>query len=342
MDDTSGIWWRQITGARNFLQKTADALASGKSAVICLSDATPWLDDMREILTDFLNKKFGGIRAIRKLDASTVGTDPAVVVFDKFCGGNVKASFIPFGEDAHVKFLAKRDDIILNKICLWIRGASKTQAESWHAFIADYHKFGGKGLFLLETGADFDASGKSGVETFSFESEVSEYDCYAFNIFLAAQFGKGDKSTKRYLAELASNVTGFDVERASEYIKRGNEFLKHPHAVADNKSPEEITRAVWVTQLKLIFPQLEIFRRDFVKHYEQQIERLLPCHLGGGKIIYTPDDAELGDLYSMLGVESWRLDPDDWERLKIYREARNTLAHLGTLTLSQVETILHC
>ena len=50
--DTSGIWWRQITGARNFLQKTADALSDGKSAVICLSDATPRLDDMREILTD--------------------------------------------------------------------------------------------------------------------------------------------------------------------------------------------------------------------------------------------------------------------------------------------------
>ena len=341
MDETSGIWWRQITGARNFLQKTADALADGKSAVICLSEATPWLDDMREILTDFLNKKFVGMRAIHELDASTVDGDPAVVVFDRFCSGNVKANFIPFGRNAHVKFLAKRDDIRLNKICLWIRGASNTQAAKWHAFIADYHKFGGKGIFLLEANST-EFVGRAGVETFSFETEVSEYDCFAFNIFLAAQFGKGGQFIKRYLAELAANATGFDVESGARCIKRGSDFLQNPADVLTNKSPEEINRAVWVTQLKLIFPMIGIFRRDFVKKYEPQIERLLPYSLGGGKIVYTPDDAELGELYSMLGGENWRLSSDDWERLKIYREARNTLAHLGTLTLSQVETILLC
>ena len=340
MDETSGIWWRQITGARNFLQKTADALSSGKSAVICLSEATPWQDDMREILTEFLNKKFGGMRVVRELDASGFDGAPAVVVFERFCSGNVKANFIPFGRNAHVKFLAERDDIILNNVCLWIRAAN-AQAAKWYAFIADYHKFGGKGIFLLETtAADF--GGRAGIEIFSFETEVSEYDCFAFNIFLAGQFGTGGQFLKRYLAELAANATGFDVESGARCIKRGSDFLKNPADVLTNKSSEEVNRAVWVTQLKLIFPQLEIFRRDFVKKYEPQIERLLPCSLGGGKIIYTPDEAELGELYSMLSSESWRLSSDDWERLKIYREARNTLAHLGTLTLSQVETILHC
>jgi len=342
MDETSDIWWRQITGARNFLQKTADALAGGKSVVIRLSDATPWLDDMREILTEFLNKKFGGIRAVREIDAATIERKPAEYVFERFCSGNVKANFIPFGEQAHVKFLAERDDIILNKICLWIRGASKVQAEKWFAFIADYHKFqSGKhgGIFLLETGADCDFVGKAGIEIFSAETEISDYDCFAFNIFIAAQFGKGDKSTKRYLAELASNVTGLDVERAAEYIRRGNEFMQNPHGVAKNKSREEIDRAVWVTQLKLIFPLIEIFRRDFVKKYESLIESFMPCHMNGGKVIYTPDDAEFGDLLYILGGESWKIDADDWSNLKIFRDARNKLAHRNALTFAEVQSV---
>ena len=70
MIETSQIWWRQITGARKFLDKPANALANGKSSVICLSKETPWLEDMREILREFLNKKFGGIKAVREVNAS--------------------------------------------------------------------------------------------------------------------------------------------------------------------------------------------------------------------------------------------------------------------------------
>ncbi len=341
MNATSEIWWKQITGARNFLQKTADTLASGKSVVIRLADSMPWLDDMREILTEFLNKKFGGRKAVREIDSSFVD-EPAISVFENFCSEDVKSELIPIDEDAYVKFLAERDDIILNDVCLWIRGASDAQAAKWYDFIADYHKFGGKGLFLLETGAACELGGRAGVEIFSFETEVSEYDCYAFNIFLAAQFGTGDKFTKRYLAELASNATGFDVERGAQCIKCGNDFLNAPEKFLTNKSREEVKRAVWVTQLKLIFPLLEIFRRDFVKKYEPLLENFMPYHMSGGKIIHTPDEAEFGELFSILINEKWRINSDDWETLKNYREARNKLAHLDTLTTAQVQTILYC
>ena len=341
MNLTSEIWWKQITGARNFLQKTADTLASGKSVVIHLADVTPWLEDMHEILTEFLNKKFGGRKVVREIDSSFVD-EPAMFVFENFCSEDVKYELIPIDENAYVKFLAGRDDIILNDVCLLIRGASNAQAANWYDFIADYHQFGGKGLFLLETDKTCELGGRAGVENFSFETEVSEYDCYAFNIFLAAQFGTGDKFTKRYLAELASNATGFDVERGAECIKCGNDFLNAPENFLTNKSREEVKRAVWVTQLKLIFPLLEIFRRDFVKKYELLLEGFMPCHLGGGKIIHTPDEAEFGELLTILNDEKWRLNPDDWETLKNYREARNKLAHLDTLTTAQVQTILHC
>ncbi|MBR3745459.1 MAG: hypothetical protein IKN27_00680, partial [Selenomonadaceae bacterium] len=146
----------------------------------------------------------------------------------------------------------------------------------------------------------------------------------------------------RYLAELASNATGFDVERGAECIKHGNDFLNTPEKFLTNKSREEVKRAVWVTQLKLIFPLLEIFRRDFVKKYESLLESFMPYIMSGGKIIHTPDEAEFGELFSILNNERWRLNSDDWETLKNYREARNKLAHLDTLTTAQVQTILHC
>ena len=338
MNDISKIWWQQITGARKFLDKTANALASGKSAVICLSETTAWLDDMRIILREFLNKKFGGIKAVHEINAADF--EPATFVFENFCSDAVKSEFMPFGEKARVKFLAERDDITLNNACLWIRNASEVQAENWFEFIADYHNFlrgKSKGIFLLEAGANFNLAGRADIEIFSCAEEISDYDCFAFNIFIAAEFGKGDKFTKRYLAELVSNATGLDVELGAECIKCGSDFLKRPRRFLEDKSHEEIEQAVWTTQLKLIFPLIEIFRRDFVKKYESRLEKLLPVELNSGKKILAPDEAEIGDLYSILSGEN--LPPDDWEELKIYRDARNKLAHFSPLTLEEVQMI---
>ena len=339
MIEISDIWWRQITGARKFLDKTARALASGKSAVICLTETTPWLDDMRMILREFLNKKFGGTKAIHEVDAAAV-KEPEVFVFENFCSDSVKFEFIPFGAKARVKFLAERNDIALNNTCIWIRDATKAQAEQWLSFVGDYNNFlrgRSKGIFLVETDANLGLSGKADIEIFSFANEVSDYDCFAFNILIAAEFGKGDKFTKRYLAELVSNATELDVESGAECIKCGSDFLKDPQKFLENKSREEIERAVWTTQLKLIFPLLEIFRSDFVKKYERQIEKLLPFEMTSGKKIDAPDDAELGDLYSILGGQN--LPQNDWEELKTYRDARNKLAHLTPLTLEEIQMI---
>ena len=340
MIETSDIWWRQITSARKFLDKTANTLAGGKSVVICLSEVTPWLDDMRIILKEFLNKRFGGIKAVHEINAAQVGAEPATFVFENFCDENVKSEFIPFSDKAHVKFLAERNDITLNNACLWIRGVSETQAENWFSFIADYNNFlrgKSKGIFLLEAGANFDLTGKANIEVFHYAREISDYDCFAFNILIAAEFGKGDKFIKRYLAELVSNATGFDVEKGAECIKCGVDFLKNPRKFLKNKTREEIDGAIWKTQLKLIFPLLELFRRDFIKKYESMIKCLLPFESNSGKKVFTPDEAELGDLYFILGGQN--LPQNDWEELKIYRDARNKLAHLSILTLEEVQMI---
>ena len=340
MIESSQIWWRQITGARKFLDKSANALANGKSVVICLSKSTPWLEIMREILHEFLNKKFGGIKAVREVNSADISLEPAIFVFENFCSDDIKSEFIPFGQNAHVKFLAERDDITLNDICLWIRDTSTAQAEIWYNFIADYHKFlrgRSKGIFLLETGDDFSLTGRNNVEIFYCADEISDYDCFAFNIFIAAEFAKGDKFLKRYLAELVSNTTGLDVELGANCIKSGSDFLKNPKKFLKHKSSEEIDREIWTTQIKLIFPLLELFRRDFVKKYQPLIEKLLPFEMNSGKKILSPDETELGDLYSILGGQN--LPQNDWEQLKIYRDARNKLAHLSTLSLDEIQSI---
>ena len=175
MIETSQIWWRQITGARKFLDKPANALANGKSSVICLSKETPWLEDMREILREFLNS---GIKAVHEVNAADISPEPATFVFENFCSDDIKSEFIPFGQNAHVKFLAERDDIALNNICLWIRDASTAQAEIWYNFIADYHKFlrgRSKGIFLLETGDDFSLTGRNNVEIFYCADEIQYF-----------------------------------------------------------------------------------------------------------------------------------------------------------------------
>ena len=332
------IWWEDLNGPRRFLVEAAEILSGGRSVVFCLPERVPWLKIMRDVLEKLLRR---GTQTINVIDAENISDEPQEFILKNFCAN--KDGFRPYSKKAYAKFLAESTGIALNDSCLWIRKASPAQVEQWFAFIADYQNFlAGKrgGVFLLEAGDDW--SVKSDVAILSYTKAVSAYDSFAFNIFAAADFANENHLMKQYLAELVSALTEGDVEFGAACIDKSSDFLKNPDEVFEDllwegkftsgKSTDDIEQAIWMTQLKLIFPLVETFRRNFVRRYEEQIKNTPP-------FISTPEEVEIGQLYGLFNQRRWLIDESDADDLEFYREVRNKLAHLRVLPFDELQKI---
>lgn len=332
------IWWEDLNGPRRFLLNTAEKLSGGKSVVLSLPVRVPWFGTMRDVLEKLLSK---GTQSINIIDAENISDEPQEYILKEFCAN--KEGFRPYSKKAYAKFLAESKGIALNDSCIWIRNAEPAQVERWLTFIADYQKFlNGKrgGVFLLE--AENFIGKAAGVEILSYADEISDYDSFAFNIFAAADFGNENHLMKQYLAELVSALTEGDVEFGAECIDRSEIFLKNPGEVFDDilwegkftsgKSTDDIEQAIWMTQLKLIFPLVETFRRNFIKQYEEQVKNTPPFYS-------VPEEVEIGQLYGQFNQRRWLINDNDVDDLEMYREVRNKLAHLGTLPFDDLQKI---
>ena len=337
-DDLFGkVWWKDLNGPRRFLVEAANILSGGKSVVLCLPERVPWLEIMREVLEKFLRK---GTQSIKVLNAEKIFDTPQEYVLKNFCAN--KRGFRAYNSTtAYAKFLAESTGIELNDSCLWIRKASPAQVEQWLTFIAEYQKFltGRKGgVFLLEAGDYWNA--KSEVAILSYKKKISDYDSFAFNIFVAADFANENQLMKRYLAELVTALTEGDVEFSAACIAKSDAFLKNPEKVFEDlmwefnssKSTEDIEQAIWMTQLKLIFPLVETFRRNFVHRYEEQIKNFPAHHV-------PPEEVEIGALYTQFNTRRWLISEADANDLEFYREVRNKLAHLRVLPFDELQKI---
>lgn len=332
------IWWEDLNGPRRFLVEAVEKLSGGKSIVINLPNSVPWLKIMREVLEKLLNK---GTQSINIVDAENISSEPQEYILKEFCGN--KEGFRPYSKKAYAKFLAESKGIALNNSCIWIRNANPAQIDKWFAFIADYQSFlNGKrgGVFLLEAFGEL--NNKFGVEILSYNDKISDYDSFAFNIFTAADFAGENHLMKQYLAELVSALTAGDVEFAAECINRSENFLKNPAEAFDDilwegkftsgMSTKEIEQAIWMTQLKLIFPLVETFRRNFIKKYEEQIKNTPPFYS-------VPEEVEIGQLYGLFNQRRWLINDFDGDDLEFYREVRNKLAHLGILPFDDLKKL---
>lgn len=126
---------------------------------------------------------------------------------------------------------------------------------------------------------------------------------------------------------------------------------EHPFALIWNENKAELERRLWRAQLQALFPLIEYEHVEFVNHFYYSILMGLKDgyadHLHGwsgpqyitklDERIMDPYDVELGLLYLMSKLRSWRADSmyllylaeeGDRERLSLLRDMRNQLAHI--------------
>lgn len=347
------VWWKQVTKANIFVHDITAALLAEHSVVLCTSDHLPWPDTMREIIQDGVNTA-NFDRTIRQIRAEEVGEDPGAYLFNLFCEPDFRAKYRP-GKGGYAKFLADCEGCTLSGVYIWVVGAKGKNLKAWNDFLGDYLGFLGKktgGVFLLEAENEADIAKKKNMHVFAYEKEIGAYDYFVFNLLLATEYG-GSTYGKQYLAELVSYVVGADVELSAKCIRQGENFLANPYEIykelADEeaedgkniiaKTPDEIEQAVWTTQIKLVFPLIEEFRRKFIKRRGSFVQSTLPHPDTSGHIIRDPQEVEIGMLNYLASKNQWPLSYPEWEGLKLHHEARNILAHMGTLTVTQMKDI---
>ena len=348
------LWWTHINNARLLINRITDSLIDNKSLILHLSDQVPWYDTMRRLVeNEMINKSY--MRRLKYKRENEIGDDPGKYLFDHYCGEGVKLQYRP--AMGYAQFLAKETTNTLKQTYLWLRFDSSERAYRWINFIEEYQKHLGDaagGVFLIEVrGALPTTNGR--IEILSYDNMIGPYDRIVFNMLAAADVRLPNGLMKQYLAELVSSVVGNDIELSAECVKRGEHFLFDPRGVIQSiveeqrrsdgsmyefdRGDDHIEQCEWTEQIKLTFPLMENFRRKLIERHYAEINRCLPSPSGFGEKINEPKEADIGFLYH--NAYRWSLTTEEWDRLKMCRDARNPLAHIKTLDLDKLQEIFN-
>lgn len=352
----SSQWWSQITSARRMLDAAIDDLDREKNVILTITSSTPWPDDYRQTLNDRLEMDFAS-RSVTEIDDYDINVGRYML--ENHCRKEKRFEYRP--PKSVGTFLGESKGLTLDDKILWVKVRSKSDLAEWITFITDYRNAAGKGsktaLFILETDESF-SPGFDGRYFARHEigMDVPEYMKYTFASILADE----ERVRARFVPYLAQLVTSCcdDVELIPRCIKVHREFMVNPYEViqkivADySKSdgtgfvmdePKDIfLKRVWEAQLKTLFPYIESYRGYIINLLIGQINAKLGFpYRTSTATIETPYDLELGHILSAIGAKKLEMgDSAEYERLKLFWNARNRLAHLNPIGFSDASGII--
>lgn len=351
------VWWKQITRANHFIDQVTEAALAEKSMILSLPESVPWYDTMVMLIDDILREKNHSDKRLEIIECPE--EEAGKYLLEHYCKKEKRHQY-RLGR-SQAEFLAQSDDIVLNNTFLWVRDVNAKKCEEWVKFIGEYNQkmLPGRSpaVFILEVHDDsLCQKAKKGIKKFSFDQNITAYDKFAF-CTLAATETDCKEYLRPYLAELISNICREDIELCAACVKRGSAFLKSPQetiqAILDTEwrsngmefqdtvEADEIRNRIWESQTKMVFPVIEKYRNYFIKKYQKMIQGALPVRNSFGEIIDKAEDIEIGTLVFMVGSGRLTLTSTAvYEELVMFRDARNTLAHLDVLPLEVVERIL--
>lgn len=349
------IWWEKLPAAAKFLESAAAALADGRQVVLRLPAAVPWHAAMRARLAVCLDARLDGRRSFLELSAA-VGGSPGEYLREHFSRPGRKARFRPVRGDAadYARFLASAENSTLSNYDLLLYDADEASLAAWEEFLVAYRQaLGGEAgcACLIETRVA--GTAPRGIQDIAYDDFVTPYDDFIFYLVLARE-AQVRAVYREYLAALAAGIAGHDVELGAALLSRGEAFLMEPEQTAAAAcgeqrasgapfaavSPAACREAVWLTQLKQIFPALERYRRQFLARHEAAVRACLPATNSFGEPVTEPAGVELGLLYFFFVQGRLRLTAAEGEQLTHMREARNRIAHMQALPFAEVRRVL--
>lgn len=339
------IWWENIINAKIFIDSVVEAVSNCESVVMCLPKDIPWEATMREILMSKI-REIAHDKSITEL----TGLDEPVAdyLFRTCCKEDLRVRHR--GSVPYAEFMAQKEESTIHSKIIWAKDVAEDKVTEWVDFMSIYNQKLARGIspgiIIIEVrGYDFSFVGSKNVKFVSYNDIVTDYDIYTFATLLSAE-AKCKTSLRQYLADLAAQVCGNDVELVAECIIKWNDFLKNPQDTVEKickksirhngenfccyLTKEEMNRRIWTAQVRNIFPNLENYRISFIEKYTDDIKKL-----------YTGNEAiELGKLYYYVMNRQLIVSTEEKDTLEVYKEARNKIAHLGIISFDNIKMIL--
>lgn len=349
----NSIWWNQVTNAVKYVTDIKENILEEKSILLKYTTGMPWRNQLEETVIEAVklqnaDKKFVSIQMVE---------EPGEYMLKEFCKKEKRAEFRP--SKGYAKFFAESNDIVLHDRYLWVQVDTLAGLEKWMSFVGSYLKERGKksnkAVFILEWCGSGQIPVKRGIKVLTFDDYIGEYDRIVFAV-LASSDIREIPFIKIYIAELLANVVDNDIELCAECVRQYKEFLETPlsfiHRIIAEKSrsdgsdftyektEKEVDHLIWLSQIKTVYPYLEEYREDFVQRHALAISKQLPIQASYGETYTDPKDVELGTLIYMAGTGCLSLSVSEYEKLRVFKEARNKLSHLIALDIKEIRNLL--
>ncbi|MGN0682827.1 MAG: hypothetical protein ACI4JY_04035, partial [Oscillospiraceae bacterium] len=322
-----------------------DILLDRRSVIMNFPDDIPWLDIMTYTLEQQLSF-MTDTRSFEVHDAENIKAEPGEYLFERFCSEAERNKYWPARDKSYERFLAANANTPLNHRIICVTGITPGNAAAWLKTVTEYlenRDSEERGFFILIT-RGVNANESQLIGCLQYSDYVTDYDCLMLCLTLLAS-EKCSSVKKQYVSELASNIAENNVELAGLLATAGLSLATDPYGTTsevllDNdisipNLSERVETAVWESQIKLVFPRLEDFRRELIQKYQGKIQQHLPITSSSGERVDRASEVEIGQLFYICG-QSKILDKPEFELLKKMREARNLLAHRDVLTYNQL------
>lgn len=355
------FWWRDVTGPKSLIETVVSFVAKKKNVVLYLPADLPYRNSMHHALHAEIEREMGSAWNIKDFDYESENPDNLnpndfilkVVCENKEYRCNNKTPIVQYICD---------HNLLENKI-ICLRGITINERE-WIVFFNECKSKGVNGIFIAEMKNTVSLKELNTCSVVEFDKKISNYDVHVFNTFIL-----GDKTIsdgwKGYIAEVASNVCGKDVEVSSELVEKFDfksdclfdaliaiaedgvfshrgESSNHILNIVRRTDRAEVNKRVWRAQVKILFPLIEQKRHDMIKKYENQLRKAL---LNNNveyfdKKIEDPFDLEVGTFWHMIKKDHVRLVGNDKNRIGMLRDCRNEIAHMQCCLADNVKELL--
>ena len=376
MQESSQIWWQEITGPRTFIANITEHLLDA-SVIVKVPDDLPWRHEMRQEIQSELREQYEYEEiSVIIIDAEEeVGENTAIGAFvlERFALGDVARQYRKKSGKSITQYIIQKN--VLQNDVLWVKGITSETVKRWLDFLLEFNACNSKkSRIVLEIRDDIQYPEQNTVEEIDYSSYISDNNLQLFNSILLDRMPNITGAWKRYLSALAACLCETDAEIAeyflnehaeqagspisilktiaqdSDYSRRGAaDGSSHILSLVRHKCTSQIERRIWKAQLQVLFPVVEAERINLIERIKHDLTAMISVReiRQYGESIVNPYDFEWGTLFYAMKLTSINgeyylksLSKADREEIRRFRDYRNNLAHGDCCTVTQVSEIL--
>lgn len=376
MQESSQIWWQEITGPKTFVSNVTERLLEA-SVIVKVPDDLPWRHEMRQEIQSELREQYDYAEiSIIPIDAEEdveENTEIDAFILERFALGDVARQYRKKSGKSITQYIVQKN--VLQNDVLWVKGITEKMIKPWMDFLLAFNACCPKnGRIVLEIRDSIQYVKQNTIEEIDYSSYISDNNLQLFNSILLDRMPTISEVWKRYLSALAACLCETDAEIAeyflNEYAQQTADPIRVLEAIAQDpdysrrgaadgsshilslvrhKCTSQIERRIWKAQLQVLFPVVEAERINLIERIKHDLTAMISVReiRQYGESIVNPYDFEWGTLFYAMKLTNINeeyylksLSKTEREEIRRFRDYRNNLAHGDCCTVTQVSEIL--